>query len=160
MINQTEALVAIDVNSGKSTREYSVEKPPLQPIWKRRRKLRGKRACAIWRVCWLLTSIDMDEGRNNRAVEKRLKEALKIDRARIQVGRISSFGLLEMSRQRMRSGVLEGSSETCPHCNGYGMLRSVESRALHVLRQIDERAGKFSEAHSLFTCPKMWRHIS
>jgi ribonuclease E len=87
----------------------------------------------------------MDEGRNNRAVEKRLKEALKIDRARIQVGRISSFGLLEMSRQRMRAGVLEGSSETCPHCNGSGMLRSVESRALHVLRQIDERAGKFSE---------------
>ena len=89
--------------------------------------------------------IDMDENRNNRAVERKMKEALKADRARIQVGRISSFGLMEMSRQRMRAGVLEGSSETCAHCNGSGMVRSVESRALHVLRQIDENAGKFTE---------------
>ena len=145
VINQTEALVAIDVNSGKSTREYSVEKTALATNLEAATEVARQARLRDLAGLLVIDFIDMDEGRNNRAVEKRLKEALKIDRARIQVGRISSFGLLEMSRQRMRSGVLEGSSETCPHCNGYGMLRSVESRALHVLRQIDERAGKFSE---------------
>ena len=145
VINQTEALVAIDVNSGKSTREYSVEKTALATNLEAATEVARQARLRDLAGLLVIDFIDMDEGRNNRAVEKRLKEALKIDRARIQVGRISSFGLLEMSRQRMRSGVLEGSSETCPHCNGSGMLRSVESRALHVLRQIDERAGKFSE---------------
>ncbi|MED5324005.1 MAG: ribonuclease E/G, partial [Pseudomonadota bacterium] len=145
VINQTEALVAIDVNSGKSTREYSVEKTALTTNLEAATEVARQARLRDLAGLLVIDFIDMDEGRNNRAVEKRLKEALKIDRARIQVGRISSFGLLEMSRQRMRSGVLEGSSETCPHCNGYGMLRSVESRALHVLRQIDERAVKFSE---------------
>ena len=145
VINQTEALVAIDVNSGKSTREYSVEKTALATNLEAATEVARQARLRDLAGLLVIDFIDMDEGRNNRAVEKRLKEALKIDRARIQVGRISSFGLLEMSRQRMRSGVLEGSSETCPHCNGSGMLRSVESRALHVLRQIDGRAGKFSE---------------
>ncbi|MEE3120698.1 MAG: ribonuclease E/G, partial [Pseudomonadota bacterium] len=145
VINQTEALVAIDVNSGKSTREYSVEKTALATNLEAATEVARQARLRDLAGLLVIDFIDMDEGRNNRAVEKRLKEALKLDRARIQVGRISSFGLLEMSRQRMRSGVLEGSSETCPHCNGYGMLRSVESRALHVLRQIDERAGKYSE---------------
>ena len=145
VINQTEALVAIDVNSGKSTREYSVEKTALATNLEAATEVARQARLRDLAGLLVIDFIDMDEGRNNRAVEKRLKEALKIDRARIQVGRISSFGLLEMSRQRMRAGVLEGSSETCPHCNGSGMLRSVESRALHVLRQIDERAGKFSE---------------
>ena len=145
VINQTEALVAIDVNSGKSTREYSVEKTALATNLEAAAEVARQARLRDLAGLLVIDFIDMDEGRNNRAVEKRLKEALKIDRARIQVGRISSFGLLEMSRQRMRAGVLEGSSETCPHCNGSGMLRSVESRALHVLRQIDERAGKFSE---------------
>ena len=145
VINQTEALVAIDVNSGKSTREYSVEKTALATNLEAATEVARQARLRDLAGLLVIDFIDMDEGRNNRAVEKRLKEALKIDRARIQVGRISSFGLLEMSRQRMRSGVLEGSSETCPHCNGSGMLRSVESRALHVLRQIDERTGKFSE---------------
>ena len=145
VINQTEALVAIDVNSGKSTREYSVEKTALATNLEAATEVARQARLRDLAGLLVIDFIDMDEGRNNRAVEKRLKEALKIDRARIQVGRISSFGLLEMSRQRMRSGVLEGSSETCPHCNGSGMLRSVESRALHVLRQIDERAGKFNE---------------
>ncbi|MEC7266597.1 MAG: ribonuclease E/G, partial [Pseudomonadota bacterium] len=145
VINQTEALVAIDVNSGKSTREYSVEKTAFTTNLEAATEVARQARLRDLAGLLVIDFIDMDEGRNNRAVEKRLKEALKMDRARIQVGRISSFGLLEMSRQRMRSGVLEGSSETCPHCNGYGMLRSVESRALHVLRQIDERAGKFSE---------------
>ena len=137
--------MAIDVNSGKSTREYSVEKTALATNLEAATEVARQARLRDLAGLLVIDFIDMDEGRNNRAVEKRLKEALKIDRARIQVGRISSFGLLEMSRQRMRSGVLEGSSETCPHCNGSGMLRSVESRALHVLRQIDERAGKFSE---------------
>ena len=145
VINQTEALVAIDVNSGKSTREYSVEKTALATNLEAAAEVARQARLRDLAGLLVIDFIDMDEGRNNRAVEKRLKEALKIDRARIQVGRISSFGLLEMSRQRMRAGVLEGSSETCPHCNGSGMLRSVESRALHVLRQIDERASKFSE---------------
>lgn len=145
VINQTEALVAIDVNSGKSTREYSVEKTALATNLEAAAEVARQARLRDLAGLLVIDFIDMDEGRNNRAVEKRLKEALKIDRARIQVGRISSFGLLEMSRQRMRAGLLEGSSETCPHCNGSGMLRSVESRALHVLRQIDERAGKFSE---------------
>ena len=145
VINQTEALVAVDVNSGKSTREYSVEKTALATNLEAATEVARQARLRDLAGLLVIDFIDMDEGRNNRAVEKRLKEALKIDRARIQVGRISSFGLLEMSRQRMRSGVLEGSSETCPHCNGSGMLRSVESRALHVLRQIDERAGKYSE---------------
>ncbi len=145
VINQTEALVAIDVNSGKSTREYSVEKTALATNLEAAAEVARQARLRDLAGLLVIDFIDMDEGRNNRAVENRLKEALKIDRARIQVGRISSFGLLEMSRQRMRAGLLEGSSETCPHCNGSGMLRSVESRALHVLRQIDERAGKFSE---------------
>ena len=145
VINQTEALVAVDVNSGKSTREYSIEKTALATNLEAATEVARQARLRDLAGLLVIDFIDMDEGRNNRAVEKRLKEALKIDRARIQVGRISSFGLLEMSRQRMRSGVLEGSSETCPHCNGSGMLRSVESRALHVLRQIDERAGKYSE---------------
>ena len=145
VINQTEALVAVDVNSGKSTREYSVEKTALATNLEAATEVARQARLRDLAGLLVIDFIDMDEGRNNRAVEKRLKEALKIDRARIQVGRISSFGLLEMSRQRMRSGVLEGSSETCPHCNGSGMLRSVESRALHVLRQIDERVGKYSE---------------
>lgn len=145
VINQTEALVAIDVNSGKSTREYSVEKTALATNLEAAAEVARQARLRDLAGLLVIDFIDMDEGRNNRAVEKRLKEALKIDRARIQVGRISSFGLLEMSRQRMRAGLLEGSSETCAHCNGSGMLRSVESRALHVLRQIDERAGKFSE---------------
>ena len=145
VINQTEALVAIDVNSGKSTREYSVEKTALATNLEAATEVARQARLRDLAGLLVIDFIDMDEARNNRAVERRMKDALKIDRARIQVGRISSFGLLEMSRQRMRAGVLEGSSETCPHCNGSGMLRSVESRALHVLRQIDERAGKFSE---------------
>ena len=143
VINHTEALVSIDVNSGKSTREYSVEKTALATNLEAASEVARQARLRDLAGLLVIDFIDMDEARNNRSVEKRLKDALKIDRARIQVGRISSFGLLEMSRQRMRAGVLEGSSDTCGHCNGSGMVRSVESRALHVLRQIDERARKF-----------------
>lgn len=143
VINQTEALVAIDVNSGKSTREYSVEKTALATNLEAATEVARQARLRDLAGLLVIDFIDMDENRNNRAVERRMKEALKNDRARIQVGRISSFGLMEMSRQRMRAGVLEGSSNTCVHCNGSGMVRSVESRALHVLREIDERSGKY-----------------
>ncbi len=153
VINPTEALVSIDVNSGKSTREQSVEKTALATNLEAAVEVARQARLRDLAGLLVIDFIDMDENRNNRAVERKLKEALKADRARIQVGRISNFGLMEMSRQRMRAGVLEGSSQTCAHCNGSGMVRSVESRALHVLRQIDENAGKFSEGELIVQVP-------
>jgi ribonuclease E len=140
VINQTEALVAVDVNSGKSTSEYSIEKTAVNTNLEAAEEVARQMRLRDLAGLLVIDFIDMDENRNNRAVEKRLKEALKSDRARIQVGRISPFGLLEMSRQRIRSGVVDSSSNTCKHCQGTGMVRSVESRALHVLRQIGEVA--------------------
>ena len=154
VINPTEALVSIDVNSGKSTREQSVEKTALATNLEAAVEVARQARLRDLAGLLVIDFIDMDENRNNRAVERKMKEALKADRARIQVGRISSFGLMEMSRQRMRAGVLEGSSETCAHCNGSGMVRSVESRALHVLRQIDENAGKFTEGELTVHLPQ------
>jgi ribonuclease E len=138
VINQTEALVAIDVNSGRATREHSIEETAT--------KTNSEAAAEIARQLRLrdlaglivIDFIDMDEGRNNRAVERKMKEALKSDRARIQVGRISHFGLLEMSRQRIRSSVLESSTEVCPHCGGTGHVRSVSSVALQLVRAVEE----------------------
>ncbi|ALK08897.1 Rne/Rng family ribonuclease [Blastochloris viridis] len=148
VINQTEALVAIDVNSGRSTREHSIEetalKTNLEASDEVARQLRLRDLAGLIVVDF----IDMDEKRNNRAVERRLKEALKNDRARIQVGRISHFGLLEMSRQRIRTGVLESSSEICPHCGGTGHVRAPASVALHVLRAIEDLLIK-SASHDL-----------
>ncbi|MBL8566198.1 MAG: Rne/Rng family ribonuclease [Hyphomicrobiaceae bacterium] len=138
VINQTEALVAVDVNSGKSTREFSIEETALNTNLEaadeiaRQLKLRDLAGLIV------VDFIDMEEKRNNRAVERRLKDALRFDRARIQVGRISHFGLLEMSRQRLRTGVLEGSTSQCPHCQGTGIIRSVESVALAVLRGLED----------------------
>ncbi len=140
VINQTEALVAVDVNSGKSTGEYSIEKTAVNTNLEAAEEVARQMRLRDLAGLLVIDFIDMDENRNNRAVEKRLKEALKSDRARIQVGRISPFGLLEMSRQRIRSGVVDSSSNTCKHCQGTGLIRSVESRALHVLRQIGEVA--------------------
>ena len=138
VINQTEALVAIDVNSGKSTREHSIEttalKTNLEAAQEVGRQLRLRDLAGLI----VIDFIDMEEKRNNRKVEGKLKEVLKSDRARIQVGRISPFGLLEMSRQRMRSGVLEGSTRICDVCEGRGYIRSVESCALSVLRGIED----------------------
>lgn len=145
VINQTEALVAIDVNSGKATRKYSIEETALNTNLEAAEEVARQAHLRDLAGLLVVDFIDMDERRNNQAVEKRLKQALKNDRARIQIGRISSFGLLEMSRQRMRAGVLEGSSRTCPHCNGSGMVRSVESRALYVLRSLEEKATHHSE---------------
>ncbi len=144
VINQTEALVAIDVNSGRSTREHNIEdtalRTNLEAADEVARQLRLRDLAGLIVVDF----IDMEEGRNNRAVERRIKDALKNDRARIQVGRISHFGLLEMSRQRIRTGVLEGSTIICPHCAGAGMVRSTSSIALHVLRVLEDSLIKNS----------------
>jgi ribonuclease E len=138
VINQTEALVAIDVNSGKSTREHSIEETALRTNLEAADEIARQLRLRDLAGLVVIDFIDMDERRNNRAVERRLKEALKNDRARIQVGRISHFGLLEMSRQRLRTGVLEGSTTSCPHCSGTGVIRSTESVALGVLRAIED----------------------
>ena len=134
VINQTEALVSIDVNSGRSTREHNIEdtalKTNLEAAEEIARQLRLRDLAGLI----VIDFIDMEEKRNNRSVEKKLKECLKNDRARIQVGRISPFGLMEMSRQRIRTGVLESSSIPCPHCAGTGIVRSTPSVALQVLR--------------------------
>ena len=145
VINQTEALVAIDVNSGRSTREHNIEdtalRTNLEAADEVARQLRLRDLAGLIVVDF----IDMEETRNNRAVERRMKEALKNDRARIQVGHISHFGLLEMSRQRMRTGVLEGSTVICPHCAGAGMVRSTSSIALHVLRALEDALIKSAQ---------------
>jgi len=138
VINQAEALVAIDVNSGRATREHHIEdtalKTNLEAAEEIARQLRLRDLAGLI----VIDFIDMDEKRNNRAVERRLKECLRHDRARIQVGHISHFGLLEMSRQRIRSSVLESSTEKCPHCGGTGHVRSVSSVALQLLRSLEE----------------------
>ena len=142
VLNQAEALVAIDVNSGRATREHHIEdtalKTNLEASDEIARQLRLRDLAGLI----VIDYIDMDEKRNNRAVERRLKECLKHDRARIQVGRISHFGLLEMSRQRIRSSVLESSTEKCPYCGGSGHVRSVSSLALQVLRALEEQLIK------------------
>ena len=138
VINQTEALVAIDVNSGRSTRERNIEETAvrtnLEAAEEIARQLRMRDLAGLI----VIDFIDMEENRNQAAVERRLKEALKSDRARIQVGRISPFGLLEMSRQRLRPSLVETSTQPCPHCGGTGFIRSTESTALYVLRSIEE----------------------
>jgi ribonuclease E len=142
VINPTEALVSIDVNSGKSTRERNIERTAyrtnLEAAEEVARQLRLRDLAGLI----VIDFIDMEESRNNRGVERKLKEALKNDRARLQVGRISSFGLLEMSRQRLRPGLLESSTVVCPVCAGQGSIRSVESSALQIMRVIEEEGIK------------------
>ena len=142
VINQTEALVSIDVNSGRSTREHHIEdtalKTNLEAAEEVARQLRLRDLAGLI----VIDFIDMDEKRNNRAVERKLSDCLRQDRARIQVGRISHFGLLEMSRQRIRASVLESSTEPCPHCGGTGHVRSVSSVALQLLRGLEETLMK------------------
>ena len=138
IINQTEALVAVDVNSGRSTREHSIEDTALQTNLEAAEEVARQLRLRDLAGLIVIDFIDMEEKRNNRAVEKRLKDCLKNDRARIQVGRISHFGLLEMSRQRIRASVLESTTQVCSHCGGTGHVRSQSSIALHVLRGIEE----------------------
>ncbi|HVZ53966.1 MAG TPA: ribonuclease E/G, partial [Pseudolabrys sp.] len=138
VINQAEALVAIDVNSGRATREHHIEDTALKTNAEAAEEVARQLRLRDLAGLIVIDFIDMDETRNNRNVERKLKEALKHDRARIQVGRISHFGLLEMSRQRIRSSVLESSTEKCPVCGGSGHVRSVSSVALQLLRAIEE----------------------
>lgn len=142
VINQTEALVAVDVNSGRSTRERNIEatalKTNMEAAEEAARQLRLRDLAGLI----VIDFIDMDEPKNNRAVEKKLKDCLKDDRARVQMGKISPFGLMEISRQRRRTGVLEGTTHVCEHCAGTGRVRSVESSALAALRSMEIEALK------------------
>ena len=149
VINQTEALVAIDVNSGRSTRERGIEetalKTNLEAADEVARQLRLRDLAGLI----VIDFIDMESRRNNATVEKRIKDALKDDRARIQLGSISHFGLLEMSRQRLRPSLAETSFVACPHCGGTGHVRSTETAALHVLRAIEDEGAKRRSAESI-----------
>jgi len=138
VINPTEALVSIDVNSGRSTREHNIEDTALRTNLEASEEIARQLRLRDLAGLIVIDFIDMEEKRNNRAVEKRLKDSLKNDRARIQVGHISPFGLMEMSRQRIRTGVLESSSIPCSHCAGTGVMRATPSVALHLLRTLEE----------------------
>src|SRR5579863_5730082 len=148
VINQTEALVSIDVNSGRATREHSIEetarKTNLEAASEIGRQLRLRDLAGLI----VIDFIDMEDSRNDREVERRLRDAVKNDRARVQIGKISQFGLLEMSRQRLRAGVIAGSTVTCPHCAGTGLVRSTESTALRVLRGLEDE-GQRQRANTL-----------
>lgn len=153
VIDTTEALVAIDVNSGRSTKERNIEETAV--------KTNSEAATEIGRQLRLrdlaglivIDFIDMEENRNQRAVEKRMKDAVKIDRARIQLGRISNFGLFELSRQRLRPSIIETSTDICPHCHGAGFVRSIESTALHALRMIEEEGIRMRSSDVAIAVP-------
>ncbi len=138
VIGVTEALVAIDVNSGRATKQGSIEETALQTNLEASDEVARQLRLRDLAGLIVIDYIDMDENRNNRAVEKRMKDRLKNDRARIQVGRISAFGLMEMSRQRLRPGMLEATTQPCPHCHGVGLIRSDDSLSLSILREVEE----------------------
>ena len=140
VIGITEALVAIDVNSGRATKEGSIEETALKTNLEAADELSRQLRLRDLAGLIVIDFIDMDERRNNNAVEKRLKDKLKYDRARIQIGRISNFGLLEMSRQRLRPGMLEATTAPCAHCHGTGIVRSDNNLALMILREVEEEA--------------------
>ena len=153
VIGITEALVAVDVNSGRSTKEGSIEdtavKTNLEAAEEVARQLRLRDLAGLI----VIDFIDMDERKNNAAVEKRMKDKLKTDRARIQVGRISGFGLMEMSRQRLRPGMLEATTQPCPSCHGTGLIRSDDNLGLSILRQIEEEGTRRRTREVLVRCP-------
>jgi len=153
VIGVTEALVAIDVNSGKSTKEGSIEDTALKTNLEAAEEV--ARQCRLRDLAGLIVIdfIDMDERKNNAAVEKRLKEKLKTDRARIQMGRISGFGLLEMSRQRLRPGMVEATTKPCPHCHGTGLVRSDDNLALSILRELEEEGVRNRSGEVLVKAP-------
>jgi ribonuclease E len=142
VINQTEALVAIDVNSGRSTRERHIEDTALRTNLEAADEIARQLRLRDLAGLIVIDFIDMESSRNDGMVERRLKEALRFDRARIQVGRISHFGLMEMSRQRLRPSLTETTFVTCSHCQGRGQVRSVESSALQVLRAVEEEGAR------------------
>ncbi len=153
VINQTEALVSIDVNSGRATRERNIEETALRTNLEASDEIARQLRLRDLAGLIVIDFIDMEEHRHNSAVERRLKEALKNDRARIQVGRISAFGLMEMSRQRLRPSLAEASTQPCPHCGGTGFIRSTESTALHVLRAIEEEGARARSAEICIYVP-------
>ncbi|KAA8609517.1 ribonuclease [Salipiger aestuarii] len=153
VIGVTEALVAIDVNSGRATKEGSIEetalKTNLEAAEEVARQLRLRDLAGLI----VIDFIDMDERKNNTAVEKKIKDKLKTDRARIQVGRISGFGLLEMSRQRLRPGMIEATTQPCHACHGTGLVRSDDNMALNILRQVEEEGTRGRSREVLLKCP-------
>ena len=153
VIGVTEALVAIDVNSGRATKEGSIEdtalKTNLEAAEEVSRQLRLRDLAGLI----VIDFIDMEDRRNNSAVERKLKDKLKTDRARIQVGRISGFGLLEMSRQRLRPGMIEATTQNCPHCHGTGLIRSEENLALSIIRQIEDEGVRGRSREVVVNCP-------
>jgi ribonuclease E len=142
VINPTEALVSIDINSGRSTREHNIEQTALSTNLEAAQEIARQLRLRDMAGLIVIDFIDMENHSNNRKVEKAMKEALKNDRARIQVGRISGFGLFEMSRQRLRTGVLEASTRMCPHCEGSGFIRTASSSGLQALRLLEEEAAR------------------
>ena len=142
VINLTEALVAIDVNSGRATRERHIEETALRTNLEAATEIARQLRLRDLAGLIVIDFIDMEDRRNNAAVERRLKEAMRSDRARVQIGRISSLGLLEMSRQRLRPSLLETTMQTCPVCDGRGLVRTVESTAMHVFRAIEEEGAR------------------
>ena len=153
VIGVTEALVAIDVNSGRATREGSIEQTALNTNLEAAEEIARQLRLRDLAGLIVIDFIDMEERKNNAAVEKRLKDKLKTDRARIQVGRISGFGLLEMSRQRLRPGMLESTTQPCAHCHGTGLIRSDDSMALQVLRQLEEEGTRRRSREVLLRAP-------
>jgi len=153
VINPTEALVSIDVNSGRATRERHIEstalKTNLEAADEVARQLRLRDLAGLI----VIDFIDMEDGRNNAAVERRMKEAMRVDRARLQIGRISPFGLLELSRQRLRPSLTEINFEKCPHCVGLGLVRSVDSAAISILRMIEEEGIRQGGAEMILHVP-------
>jgi ribonuclease E len=153
VIGVTEALVAIDVNSGRATKEGSIEETALKTNLEAAEEIARQLRLRDLAGLIVIDFIDMEERRNNAAVEKRLKDKLKTDRARIQVGRISGFGLLEMSRQRLRPGMLESTTQPCPHCHGTGLIRSDDSLALSILRALEEEGTRKRSREVLLKAP-------
>ena len=152
VINPTEALVSIDVNSGKATKERNIEQTALKTNMEAAEEAARQMRLRDLAGLLVIDFIDMDENKNVRAVEKKMKDSLKRDRARLQVGRISQFGLMEMSRQRRRTSLVEGSTDTCPHCRGSGYIRSIESSALVALRALEEEGVRGRTAKARLRC--------
>ncbi|MCP5074064.1 MAG: Rne/Rng family ribonuclease [Rhodobacteraceae bacterium] len=153
VIGITEALVAIDVNSGKSTKEGSIEDTALRTNLEAAEEVARQLRLRDLAGLIVIDFIDMEERRNNSSVEKRIKDRLKTDRARIQIGRISTFGLMEMSRQRLRPGMLEATTQPCPSCHGTGLVRSDDSLALSILRELEEEGTRKRSREVLITAP-------
>ena len=153
VINPTEALVAIDVNSGRSTKERNIEETALRTNLEAAEEVARQVRLRDLAGLIVIDFIDMEEHRHQRQVEHKVKDAMRNDRARIQIGRISAFGLMEMSRQRLRPSLLEHSTEICPHCAGTGRVRSIESAALHALRAIEEEGVRRRSTEIVVSVP-------